>query len=121
MPGARGNVIPVKPITGFLKEWYAFVKRVAWGKPGKVGFCPVLAPEVLNFVWRYITGCARTLHHRPRVWSGICFQTEMTFSQTIPKQCGTSSEKTLEERGINIHYQYRVVCVRGPHIDFHEW
>ena len=111
VPGARGNVIPVKPITGFLKEWYAFVKRVAWGKPGKVGFvgsgaggvelclavyhrlCQDFAPQFQGLEWHLFS-------------DGDDILTD------YPKAVRNKFRKTLEERGINIHHQYRVVCVR---------
>jgi selenide, water dikinase len=112
VPGARGNVIPVKPINEFLLHWRDFVARVARGEVTTVGFVGAGAGGVeLCLAVQHRLAKEFAPHTHPLQWHLFADGSDILVD--YPATVRERFKRIMAERGISIHQGWRVSRVDG--------
>ncbi len=111
VPGARENVIAVKPINRFLHQWQECLDRVASGTVKDMGFVGGGAGgvELCLAVHHYLTSVAPKLSPQPISFHLFVDQDVLLPDYTPAVQALFSQQ--LAQRGIELHRNFRVVEV----------
>ncbi len=119
--GAEGSVVPVKPIDGFFARWTQLRERVA-GTSGPVSIGIVGAGaggvEVALSI-RYGLARAAEAAGRPSDRVRIeLFTDSSDILPAYPRRMRALFARILEDDGIVVHTDHRVVRVEGPRLHF---
>ena len=119
--GAEDSVVPVKPIDGFFARWTRLRNRVAGTSgPVSIGIVGGGAGGVeIALSIRY--GLARAAEAAGRPHDNVGIELFTDSSEILPAYPGrmrTLFARILEDDGIVVHTDHRVVCVDGHRLHF---